>query len=297
MKRKNSIENRNAMLKINNIIGLFRLFRVELPFAAGSCVVLGEILASGKIPSIPILLLGFFSIFFLSATALILNDYFDYEIDKINSPERPLPSGMVTKRDVLWLSSVVAILGFLLSFMISTVALLVAIIVWIIGFLYNWRFKRFGLIGNIMVCFSVGMTFIFGGIAAGNVFDKVVWWFAIIAMLFDLGEEIAADAMDYKGDREAGSRSIAIVWGQQKALRLSAGIFFLVICISIIPLLFHWLSWLYLLPIAIMDEAILFSTLHLINPHTVHYRKYIRLMYMSGLVATLMIIVFRIVER
>lgn len=284
------------MIKKSIVIGLFRLFRFELPFAAGSCVVLGEILASGKIPSTPILLLGFFSIFFLSATALILNDYFDFEIDKINSPERPLPSGMVTKRDVVWLSIVVAILGFVFSYMISMVALLVAIIVWIIGFLYNWRFKRFGLIGNIMVCFSVGMTFIFGGIATGNVFDKVVWWFAVIAMLFDLGEEIAADAMDYKGDREAGSRSIAVVRGQQKALRLSAGIFFLVICISSFPFLFQWLSWFYLLPIAIMDGTILYSTFHLMNPRTVDYRKYIRLMYMSGLVATLMIIVFRIID-
>lgn len=276
------------------IIGLFRLFRFELPFAAGSCVVLGEILASGKIPSIPIVLLGFFSIFFLSATALILNDYFDYEIDKINSPERPLPSGMVTKRDVVWLSSVVAILGFALSLMISKIALLVAIIVWIIGFLYNWRFKRFGLIGNIMVCFSVGMTFIFGGIATGNVFDKVVWWFAVLTMLFDLGEEIAADAMDMKGDRHAGSRSIAIVWGQQKALKLSGALFLIVIGISIIPFLFHWLSWPYLLPLTIMDTAILYSTYHLVNPAIVHYRKHIRLMYMSGLVATLMFIVFRI---
>lgn len=105
---------------------------------------------------------------------------------------------------------------------------------------------------------------------------------------------LAADAMDMKGDRQAGSRSIAIVWGQQQALKLSGGLLLIVIGISIIPFLFHWLSWLYLLPLTIMDTAILYSTYHLVNPATVHYRKYIRLMYMSGLVATLIFIAFRI---
>ncbi|MBE0644490.1 MAG: prenyltransferase, partial [Bacteroidetes bacterium] len=72
----------------NRIIGMARLFRVELPVAAGLCVVLGELLALGAIPSVAAIALGFLSIFFISATALILNDYFDYEIDLVNAPAR-----------------------------------------------------------------------------------------------------------------------------------------------------------------------------------------------------------------
>jgi geranylgeranylglycerol-phosphate geranylgeranyltransferase len=288
------LKHQKSLMISTKIIGLFKLFRIELPFAAGSCVVLGEILALGKVPSFSIILLGFFSIFFLSATALILNDYFDYEIDKINSPGRPLPSGMVSKRDVIWLSCVVAILGFVCSLLISTIALLVSVLVWIVGFLYNSRFKKYGLLGNLMVCFSVGMTFIFGGIATGNPLDKIVWWFAVLTMLFDLGEEIAADAMDIEGDRQAGSRSIAIIWGQQNAFKLSGIVFLLVIFFSIIPFLLHWLSWYYLFPITIMDATILYSAFYLVNKKTTHYLKYIRLIYMSGLVATLIFIVFRV---
>jgi geranylgeranylglycerol-phosphate geranylgeranyltransferase len=276
------------------IIGLFRLFRFELPFAAGTCVVLGEILALGKIPTISMLLLGFLSIFFISATALILNDYFDYDIDKINSPQRPLPSGMVTKRDVVLLACVVAILGLFCSILISKLALLVVLIVWMLGFLYNWRLKRSGLLGNILVCFSVGMTFIFGGIVVGNSFNKVVWWFALLTMLFDLSEEIAADAIDIQGDRQAGSRSIAVVWSQQKALKLSSALFLLVIVVSIIPFILKWLPWPYVIPIAIMDSTILFSIFKLINPLTKNYRQYIRLNYMSGLVSIIIFILIRL---
>jgi thiol-disulfide isomerase/thioredoxin len=32
--------------------------------------------------------IGFSAVFFISASALIINDYFDYEVDKINAPEK-----------------------------------------------------------------------------------------------------------------------------------------------------------------------------------------------------------------
>jgi geranylgeranylglycerol-phosphate geranylgeranyltransferase len=57
--------------------------------------------------------------FFISATSLILNDYFDIESDKINAPERPLPAGLVTERDVVLLSIVVTMLGFITGYLIS----------------------------------------------------------------------------------------------------------------------------------------------------------------------------------
>ena len=54
-------------------------------------------------------------------------------------------------------------------------------------------------------------------------------FFAIITALVDLGEEIASDAMDVKGDKLIDSNSIAIKHGKEKALRLSALIFAIVI--------------------------------------------------------------------
>lgn len=56
------------------------------------------------------------------------------------------------------------------------------------------------LVGNLMVSFSVGMTFVFGGIVVDRGANFGVWWFGAIAVLLDLGEEIAADAMDAEGD-------------------------------------------------------------------------------------------------
>ena len=283
------------MLK-TKMLGLFRLFRFELPFTAGVCVILGELLALGKLPTTAEMVLGFLSVFFISATSLVLNDYFDLEIDKINAPERSLPAGLVTQRDAVLLSIALTLLGFITSYMISFGALVTVVLVWVVGFLYNWRFKRAGLIGNLMVSFSVGMTFIYGGIAVGKPFEKIVWFFGILVMLIDLGEEIAADAMDAEGDSQAGSRSLALKFGPENALKISGIIFLSVIVVSCLPFLFGWLEWIYLIPILFMDAVILYSTIKLLDSRTLNRRVYIRWIYLSGLVSILFFILIRVIR-
>jgi geranylgeranylglycerol-phosphate geranylgeranyltransferase len=286
----------NTLMFGTRILGLFRLFRFELPLTAGVCVILGELLALGTLPTATELVLGFLSIFFISAAALILNDYFDIESDKINVPERPLPSGLVTERDVVFLSITVTMLGFITGYLISLEALLAVILVWMVGFLYNWRFKKSGFIGNLMVSFSVGMTFVFGGIAVGKPFEVIVWFFAIIVSLIDLGEEIAADAMDIEGDRLAGSRSLALVLGSEKALKISGAIFLLAVIASSLPFLLGWLELIYLFPILLTDVVILYSTSKLLDSKTKNRRIYIRWIYLTGLMAFLIFIIIRIVR-
>ncbi len=276
--------------------GLLRLFRFELPFAAGICTLLGEFLALGAFPTLRQIALGFISVFCISATALILNDYFDLETDRVNAPHRPLPSGMATPRDVVWLSIAVAAVGLLAAWLISLSALAVGLLLWVVGFLYNWRLKRSGIWGNLMVGFSVGMTFIYGGIAVGRPWNGIAWFFGVIAFLIDLGEEIAGDAMDLEGDRLAGSRSLALRLGREAALRISAGIFLLVILISSLPFLLGWLGWIYLLPITLMDTVILYFTFKLlVDDRTDFQRKYLRWIYLSGAAAILVILLMRMV--
>lgn len=274
--------------------GLIRLFRLELPVSAGVCVVLGGILAAGALPPLSTLALGFLSFFFISATALILNDYFDLETDRVNAPARPLPAGLVTKRAALVLALAVALAGILAGACISMTAALVVAVIWIVGVAYNWRFKRTGLMGNLMVAFSVGMTFIYGGIVAGHPGAPVVWWFGGLAFLLDLGEEIAADAMDMKGDALIDSRSLAIVLGQRKALIISAVLFGAVVTVSLLPFVFAWLTPAYLAPILLMDGVIVYATVRLLVSRTEERRRYIRWIYLSASVAMVALIVMKV---
>lgn len=278
------------------LLGLWRLFRFELPFAAGVCVILGALLALGKLPSISQMLLGFLSVFTISASSLVLNDYFDIESDKINVPGRPLPSGLVKPRDAVLFFIGLTLFGFITGYLISPTAFVVVAFVWAVGFLYNWRFKKAGFLGNLMVSFSVGMTFVYGGIVVGKPFEKIVWFFAILALLIDLGEEIAGDAMDLEGDSRAGSRSLAVLLGRERALKISGAIFLLVILISGLPFLFGWFNWLYLIPILVMDAVILYSTIRLLDSRIENRRKYMRWIYLSGSAAMLALIIIRLIQ-
>jgi len=49
-------------------------------------VVAGEILGLGLLPTLTDALLGFLIGFFVSGSEMILNDYFDEEVDKVNHP-------------------------------------------------------------------------------------------------------------------------------------------------------------------------------------------------------------------
>ena len=281
---------------ISKLTGLIRLFRFELPFTAGVCVILGQILALNGFPCIREMTLGFLAVFLISASALILNDYFDVESDRINAPDRPVPSGLVTQNEVLYLFILVSLLGFFLGYLIHPQALVVLILVWLVGVLYNWHFKHFGLIGNLMVSFSVGMTFIFGGVIVSRVWQPVLLFFSLWAFLINLGEEIAADANDLAGDQQAGSRSLAVLAGSETAIRISSGIFLLVIAASFVPFIFGWLAWIYFLPLAIADIAILFSTIKLLDPNQPRRRMYIRWIYLSGMAALLVFIAIKVIE-
>lgn len=277
------------------LTAFFQLFRFELPFTAGVCVVLGEVLALGTLPTSGQVTLGFLSFFFIAAAALIFNDYFDIETDRINSPSRPLPAGLITKAEAMTLAIAVTLAGFSSSLLLGFDAFLIVVLVWIIGFLYNWRFKKSGLFGNLFVAFSVGMTFIFGGLVVGNTFEAVVWYLAMTTLLVDLGEEIAADALDVEGDRKTGSRSLAVIYGPETAIKVSASIFGVVIVGSAVPFIFGWLQWEYLPPILSLDAVIFYSTLNLLRSDKHDKIKDIRRIYIGGLMVFLIILAIRLI--
>ena len=270
------------------VMGAIQLIRPELSFAAGICVIIGEIIALGGFPSIANLFLGFISGFFISGSALILNDYFDLEVDRINAPNRPLPAGVISPPEVIVLTIVATFIGIAAAAIIGIYALILGIILWIIGVLYNWKLKETGLPGNLMVSFSVAATFILGGIAVGDPWNKIVITFSAMAFFVDLGEEIAADAMDIDGDKKRNSRSIAIKKGRKTALCISCIFFFLVILISLLPVIFSWLGVSYLIMILISDIIILLSAAKLLRSQTSEEgHMYIKRIYRGALLGLL----------
>jgi geranylgeranylglycerol-phosphate geranylgeranyltransferase len=273
--------------------GLVRLLRPELPVSAGICTVLGQLFALGALPGAGRAAAAFGAIFLTSGAILVLNDYFDVETDRVNAPHRPIPSGQVPPAAALVFFIALTAAGLSLAAYTGPATLGLAALLGLVGFLYNRWFKKSGLPGNLMVSFSVGMTFVYGGLSAGAL-NRLVLLFAAVAALVDLGEEIAADAMDAEGDRLAGSRSLAITRGRAYALRVSAGVFGLVLLLTLLPFALGWFAPVYLFPIAVIDGSILFFGLRLLRSSGQEGRAPIRGIYLGATAGLLIFLMMRL---
>lgn len=245
------------------------LIKTELPFAAGICVIAGEILALGRLPSFFEAFLGFLTGFFVSGSAMISNDYFDLNVDRVNRPSRPLPSGRITIPELKILMGIFSVAGFTTAVLLGPIQLIVAAVLWTVGVLYNWRLKETGIPGNLMVSLSVAMTFIFGGVAVGEVLSGVVWTFGALAFIFDFGEEIAGGAMDIEGDKQRQVRTLASRRGRKVALRVSATLFTIFIGLSFVPYIMNWLGTSYLFLIVPTDSALAYFAFKLLQSNTI----------------------------
>jgi geranylgeranylglycerol-phosphate geranylgeranyltransferase len=112
--------------------------------------------------------------------------------------------------------------------------------------------------------------------------NGIVLTFAALAFLFDLGEEIAADAMDVIGDELRSSKSIAKRKNKTYALRLSGVIFIIFIMLSFLPFLMGWLGYVYLLLIVVTDLCISYFSSRLLLSDTIEEgRIQIRRLYLT----------------
>jgi geranylgeranylglycerol-phosphate geranylgeranyltransferase len=249
-------------------IAMIQLIRPELPTAAGICVVVGQVIALGELPPLSMVGLGFLLGFFLSSSAMIFNDYFDLEVDRINAPQRPLPSGRLSPSEAIAFGGITAVIALAIALVINPLAFVLSLVTWLLGFLYNWKLKAAGLWGNLIVAASVAMTFIMGGVSVGQAANPLLWLFGLIAFIFDLAEEIAGDAMDIEGDQKRSSKSIAILYGKMTALRISSLLFGVMIVLTFFPIMWGKAGLTYLIPITIMDALIIFFANKLVRSPT-----------------------------
>lgn len=193
--------------------GLYRVSRPLTSLSGALAVVLGGYVAGtgewfNVALAVIVTLMG-------SASANAWNDYLDIEIDKVNQPNRPLPSGQVSPELVKRYSFVLAALSVLVAAFINPAAFAIALVANILLFIYSWKLKSTVLIGNLIVALVSASSAVFGGVAAGNP-RPTIWLFLIIFVAI-LGREVLKTLADYDGDLSESVRTISTVWGKRAA--------------------------------------------------------------------------------
>ncbi|WMS41969.1 chlorophyll synthase ChlG [Acuticoccus sp. MNP-M23] len=188
------------------------------------------------------------------AMSQAINDWYDREVDAINEPQRPIPSGRVPGLWGLYIAGIWSVLSLMVAALLGTWVLVATVVALVLAWAYSappFRLKRNGWWGNAACGFSYeGIAWVTGAAAmlGGNLPRIEV---LAIAGLYSIGAHGIMTLNDFKaikGDSEMGIRSLPVSLGADRAA-LVACIIMIAPQLVVIALL---LSWNAIIPAAIV---------------------------------------------
>ena len=175
------------------------------------------------------------AVFCIGAGCHPLNDYFDYEIDKVVHPKRPLPSGLFKPTTGVYTSLIFFSISLVLSSLINIFCFAINLIGIALIFFYELSLKNKGLSGNILVAFTGALSFNYGGAIVGDLFKPS--FFTLIAFFIFFGREIIMDVRDFEGDKHTRKTLPALI-GEKKAVYLGSVMVVISIILLFMPFFF-----------------------------------------------------------
>jgi len=257
--------------------GYLRLMRPVNCLMMGFAVTVGATLASPNVLNTlwQNLIYGFITGFMLTAASMAINDYYDREIDAINEPNRPIPSGLIKPKEALDFAFILTAIGFAaalansyLTNLKSISCFLIAIIAWIIFVAYTTVGKRSGLPGNFLVSICVSIPFIYGSYTVAGAIETNVLIFAFIVFLSNTGREVTKGIVDIKGDKVQNVKTVAVRYGEKTAAVAAALFYLSAVSLSPIPWLLKLVSFWFIPFVAVTDFGLVASSFMLLKDYS-----------------------------
>ena len=262
---------------MGKLSGYLRLMRPINCLMMGFAVIVGAVLASPNMLNAlwQNLIYGFLTGFMLTAASMAINDYCDREIDAINEPNRPIPSGLIKPKEALAFAFILTAIGFAaalansyLTNLKSISCFLIAIIAWIIFVAYTTVGKRSGLPGNFLVSICVSIPFIYGSYTVAGVIETNVLIFAFIVFLSITGREVTKGIVDVKGDKVHNVKTLAVRYGEKTAAMAAALFYLSAVSLSPIPWLLNLVSFWFIPLVAVTDFGLVASSFMLLKDYS-----------------------------
>ena len=203
---------------LKKIFSVIKIIRPLNVISSGIAILFSSQIA-GYQGSTSNVLLAILVVIFFTIGANVLNDYFDYETDRVNRPDRAIIAGDVTRIQALYISIFSFLAGVFLSLQLNFNSQILSIFVSLpLLIFYNAQAKNYPLVGNVIVALILGLSFIYAGIVFENITPLIVP--ALLAFGLTLVREIVKDIADLEGDKVVGARTLPIIFGNEKAVYL-----------------------------------------------------------------------------
>lgn len=197
--------------------------------------------------------------FLFAGAGNALNDYYDAETDKVNHPERPIPSGRIKRSSARSASIVLFSLSNALAFFVSwytcdVLPFLIVAVATVLMVSYEMWSKARGFVGNVVISLLIAIGFAFGGAVVHRV--DMVLIPAVLAALSNVGREVLKDIEDIKGDKDR--RTLPMTMGVRRASWVSAGFFIAAVALSPLPYIIRMWSIHYLAMVLVADAIFIY---------------------------------------
>ena len=241
------------MSEQSTVSSWFTLFRFGNSLTGLIGVIFGSLLALGQIPKgdlASITILHGLSVWAFMCSWNALNDILDVEIDKLNQPNRPLPSGDISLNNAKILTAILMFISLFCLIYAGYISSSIeegfenwapSILIWLLAIFlltnyesssnYSLKLKDRGLPGNFAISLSVGMVILFGAAGVFEPTEPRVLSLFFIGLSYNLAREIVKDIEDMEGDE--GRNTLAMRIGVEKA-RVLAWLILLLTMVSIL---------------------------------------------------------------
>uniref|UniRef100_A0A6C0DCD2 UbiA prenyltransferase family protein n=1 Tax=viral metagenome TaxID=1070528 RepID=A0A6C0DCD2_9ZZZZ len=159
----------------------------------------------------------------IMSNSMIINDIFDMEIDKINTPTRPLITGELTKQEAIGISIGLTLISELLSLRyLNASSQPIVHIANIVIILYTPIFKRILFIKNLTCAGLISISTIFPALCIENINGNFGLLMVLARMILfgSMSVEMLYDIKDTDGDLQNGINTIPIKYGKPFTYRL-----------------------------------------------------------------------------
>jgi 4-hydroxybenzoate polyprenyltransferase len=204
----------------------FTLVAPALGFASGAVTAAGAAPRETWNPDLIFYpLIGLTMAAVLNAASNAINQIYDLEIDRINKPRRPLPSGRLTIAGAWSFTLVAYAIALTLAWFVAPGErhecfgiVLVATAITVLYSVPPLRTKRLGIWANVTIAIPRGVLLkVAGWSAVKTVMAVEPWFIGGIFGLFLLGASTTKDFADMEGDARGGCRTLPIIYGVRGA--------------------------------------------------------------------------------
>lgn len=273
--------------------GLIALLRLPYWMMSGGLSLITAFAITKELIGFDSILLIFFSMACITSAGFSINDYFDRESDAIIKPKRPIPSGVLSLKQVVAITTLLFTIGLVLAFLINWLSFLILLIDCILLVIYSAVVKpKSGFVANILVGLLVGTAFLYGEAAISQ--NISLTSLSLYPICFGtIGGNILRDVLSLKGDSKIGYPTLPKKIGNKGSIQIAAFFFIATAILAPLPFIFQFFGIYYMSLIALWGILLVYSSIRLVTsqPIVENVKKYERIITMSMMLLILSLII------